>query len=367
MTSLYLHIPFCRKKCLYCSFCVYVGQLKHADRYVLCLAKESCGRDIGRVATVYAGGGTPSLFTDSHCGALAEAVLNNFDLTECREFSFEINPEDVTPAKAKHWREMGVNRASLGVQTFSDVLLKKLGRGHDRGQAVRAYDILREAGFDNISLDLMTGLPGQGPEVTAKDISVIKRLACDHVSVYCLSVEPRSHYFVQKVALAQEDVQAEQYSQVCGLLEEAGYAQYEISNFSRPGKQSLHNINYWRGGNYWGLGVAAHSHFDGRRSWNTDRLKDYLRLIEASGSAKAGEEILTPEKRLTEALLFGLRMNEGVDVAACEKRFGTGLSRDRKERIGQFVGQGWLEEEAGRLKATASGRLILDELAGYLV
>jgi len=367
MNALYLHIPFCTKKCLYCSFCVFVGQLNHADRYLRCLEEEAAGHSRERMKTVYVGGGTPSLLKSRHCEFLLSHVLSRFDLSQCEEFSFEMNPEDVDRAKAECLLSLGVDRVSLGVQTFHDGHLKRLGRCHDASAAFRAYDTLREAGFDHVSVDLMTGLPGQTPQELKKDIMEIERMACDHVSVYALSVEPRSHFFVQKVKLSDEEALVQQHSRVCGLLNDAGYGQYEISNFAKPGKESLHNINYWKGGNYLGLGVSAHSHVDGRRYWNVGRLKDYMDKVESEGNAKGGEEVLSPEMRLSEALLFGLRMNEGVDVGACEQRFECCLNEEQRQKIEQFKDQGWLEQQGNMLKATASGRLVLDELAGYLV
>lgn len=367
MASLYIHIPFCEKKCFFCSFAVSVSQMHYRERYLEALRTEASRYGKPSVDSIYVGGGTPSCLEVSHVRALFDMIRERFLFEGFPEVTFEINPESLDEEKAAFLQKVGVNRASLGIQSLNDERLNALGRAHSAAQAVRAYRVLRDAGFRNINVDVMYGLPGETEAELRKELDVFLALEPDHVSIYSLTVEERSLFFARKLRVEPE-MQGNAYEIVRTTLEAGGLAQYEISNFSRAGRQSYHNLNYWRGGEYYGLGMSAHSHLDGRRFWNTDKLPDYLRLIfERDGNAQAGEERLSPEDKFMEIFLFGLRMNEGVDLDELQRRMGVELPVDRAEAIENFVEMGLLTEKRGRIVATDRGRLVLDEISARLI
>jgi len=367
MTALYVHLPFCQRKCFYCSFVVSVAQLHRADRYVRCLLQEARQYKKQSIGSVYFGGGTPTMLDGRQLRELVHGLQDHFLCDEKTEFTIEANPEDVTPAKTSIIRELGVNRISLGVQSFHDKYLSYLGRCHDARRAVEAFGMLRDAGFKNLSVDLMYAFPEQTKEEIAEDVRQLTQLNSEHVSLYTLTVEERSRFYARRIKEQKGPVQARHYRYVIQLLEKQGHRQYEVSNFCRQGYESVHNKNYWTGGDYIGLGVGAHSHAAGRRYWNVSRLDDYIGKVEADESPCEGEESLTPDQRLTETMCFGLRMNEGVDIAQLEEMFGIKLARDKREAIAKFVGQGLLSLNGDRLKTTLPGRLVLDEVCARLI
>ncbi len=369
MTSLYIHIPFCFKKCFYCSFAVAVAQQSHIDNYLTCLEKEIqlTAFDNSQVSTIYFGGGTPTLLSPQQLARLVKIVQSHFIFSPDAEWTIEANPESVDFEKACFLKGQGINRVSLGIQSFNDKYLEFLGRNHKADDARAAFSILRKAGFQNISIDVMCGLPKQSFDEVEQDIREAAQMQSEHVSLYFLNVEPKSRFYAKNVKEQKGGEAAEYYERVVRLLEERGLRQYEISNFARPGYESQHNIHYWRGGNYVGLGVGAHSHKDGKRSWNVGRLKEYFSLIQKGQSPVEEKEVLTTEQRLLEAVLFGLRMNEGVDVRVVEEKFGCCLSKEKEGKVEEFVREGFLEREGSIVRATLKGRKVLDELSSYLI
>ncbi len=363
MSALYIHIPFCQKKCFYCSFAVSVGHENRMDEYVVALSQEAGFYQRQQVQTIYLGGGTPSLLTTQQLGDVFSFIKKIFVYPSDCEITLEINPENLDLDKAKFIFDLGVNRVSLGVQTFDDKHLKLLGRAHDSLKALSAFNDLRRAGFKNINVDLMYSFPNQTLEEITRDVKTVLGLKSEHVSIYTLTVEPNSKFYVQKVSEQDNELQAQQYELVRSLLEECGMSQYEVSNFSLAGFESRHNMNYWEGGNYFGLGMSAHSHFDGRRSWNTSRLSEYLKKMRARQSPQEGSEFLSQEKRLHEAFVFGLRMNRGVDLTGLETRFGCSFSREVYEKIDRLVNQGLLIMRDNCLRVSSQGRLWLDEIS----
>ncbi|MEI6437493.1 MAG: radical SAM family heme chaperone HemW [Candidatus Omnitrophota bacterium] len=363
--SLYVHIPFCVSKCPYCSFAVVAGALKHEAAYVAALAREPfSGRPA--ISTIYIGGGTPSCLSMRGIEALFEMINARFDVARDAEVTFEMNPESVDPAKAVLLKRLGVNRVSLGVQSLNDRTLELLGRPHRNDDARRAFSVLRAAGFADINVDMIYGLPGQGAREVLADLGDLLSLGSEHCSLYTLNVEERSLFFARRMEV-DPDAQGGLYSAVCQAMEEAGVKQYEVSNFARPGFESRHNIHYWNGGDYIGLGMAAHAHLAGERSWNADTLPKYLELMKEKGTAKVGSERLPPAEKLLEVFLFGLRMNRGVDLGSLEARFGLELPHDKKEKLESFIEMGLLEEDDTHIRATPRGRLLLDELAARII
>ena len=364
--ALYVHVPFCQKKCAYCSFAVSISQMKRRDEYVSAIVREVENYSGCAVSSVYVGGGTPSCLEPDSIRELLHALSQKFSIASGSEVTFEANPENVDGGMAQVLKDCGVNRISLGVQSLHDHRLQSLGRSHGRDDALKAFRLLRDHGFANVSVDLMYGFPDQDEDELRRDLEQVLSLESEHLSIYSLTVEERSLFFSRKVGV-DNDAQAVAYGIILRETQKAGYRQYEISNFAKPGFESKHNLNYWRGGEYIGLGMSAHSHLDGRRFWNADTLSSYLKMIAENGSAQVGEEQLGRVEKLAEIFLFGLRMNEGVDLAALERTMCVELSQDRKEALESFIEMGLLEETDSRIRTTDRGRLVLDEISARLV
>jgi len=283
------------------------------------------------------------------------------------ETTIEANPEDITSDKAAVLKELGFDRISLGVQSFNDSYLKFLGRNHDKEQAEKAFSLLRAKGFDNINVDMMCSFPQQTFEELKKDLRKLTRLQCEHVSLYTLTVEEFSRFYVKGLKNKNDSEEAKRYEYAVKTLEDEGWQQYEISNFAHKDKESKHNLNYWLGGNYIGLGVGAHSHVEGKRSWNVSRLKEYLLALQHSTTPQAGSEVLTPLQRLKESLVFGLRMNQGVHIPSLEKQSHCALPLECIQKIREFSKAEYLCYDGDYLKTTMKGRLVLDEISAYLI
>lgn len=367
MRSLYIHIPFCGHKCFYCSFAVSVGQGHRADDYLDCLCKEAGARGGEAVRSVYIGGGTPTFLTVAQLEKLFTILKKNFEVPSDAECTIEANPESVDPLKLGVLKANGVNRVSLGIQSLNDRYLKYLGRPHDRNGAVRAYDLIRAAGFANVNVDFMFSFPGQTLEEIQQDLRDVLRLGSGHVSFYMLNVEENSRFFTQKLRLADDDEQARQYFFVKDMLEANGLRQYEISNFAKPGKESAHNLHYWQGGPYLGLGMAAHSYIKGKFSWNAPRLNVYMARIEKDGNAVEGCEQLDLYAQFKQTVLIGLRMTAGVDLSAAAQRFGCGFTPEDQERLNRFIDAGFLISDGTYLKASSKGQIVLDEICSKLI
>lgn len=366
MTSLYIHIPFCEQKCFYCSFVVFVGQRRRVDDYLDCLSREARQYRGSECASVFVGGGTPSYLEADQLKNLFKIVADNFTARPDAECTIEANPESLDAAKLEVLRSCGVNRISLGVQSFHPHYLKYLGRNHNQFKARDTYHAIRNAGFTNVNLDLMFGFPRQTFDEIRQDVEALTAFKSDHISLYMLNLEENSRFYAQKIQLPDDDVQAKQYASVLAGLERAGYGQYEISNFAKPGKESRHNLNYWQGGEYIGLGVGAHSYRKGTLSWNVSRLNAYMAKIHEGGCALDGSQSLDARGQLKQAVLIGLRMNRGVQVDVLERALHCSLNEEELERIEHFIRHGFFVREDGYLKATEKGRLVLDELCCQL-
>ena len=371
MPSLYIHIPFCLRKCFYCSFAVAVAKEHHADRYVDCVLREAQRYRGESIGSLYVGGGTPSLLTETQLRKLFDGLAGIFSFVPGLEITLEANPETIDSAKAELLLSSGVNRVSLGAQTFHEKYLRWMGRTHTAQQAVRAVAVLEAAPLRNVNVDLMYAFPGETLAELESDVKQLMSLDCSHVSLYSLSVEPHSRFFSRGIQPLPRDIEAVFYEAVRQNLLRNGYAQYEISNFCRPGRESFHNKNYWLGGDYTGLGVGAHSHRRGRRSWNTSQLNAYMAAVEKDAPPEEGYEILTPEQQFRETVAFGLRMNQGVDVPRLEARYRMPVPESLEARVHSLIQEGWLEQEsrAGHRfwRVTDRGRLVLDALMPYII
>ncbi|MBF0384843.1 MAG: radical SAM family heme chaperone HemW, partial [Candidatus Omnitrophica bacterium] len=355
------------KKCHYCSFPVYAGAKAEYNDYIDCLNIEAKKYKGSRVDSIYLGGGTPTRLDNKALDLLFRLIRDNFNYKKSAEFTIEANPEDITQEKLLLIKERGITRISLGIQSLNDKYLRLLGRNHDSALALKAYFILRDNCFNNVNVDFMYGFPGQAVKELKEDLSKCASLKSEHISVYSLSVEEKSKFFADKVRLSEEGFQAGLYLEVKKDLERLGYRQYEISNFSLPGKESKHNMNYWRCGEYIGLGVGAHSHLNGVRKGNTANYFTYMKDVKAKGEAVSQKEELADYDKLKEAFLFGLRMNDGVDLSLIVKRFGVELKPSDMIRVEFFIKNKFLCRKGGRISATVKGMLVLDEICGDLI
>ncbi len=366
--TLYVHVPFCRSKCGYCAFVSFGDRPGEVEGYLTALGQEAALYDAEPVASVYVGGGTPSWLSAAQLERLFESLRRHFVWPPDAEVTLEMNPATFDLEKAQLLRQAGVNRISLGLQSFHQENLAWLGRSYAVDEGKEAFTVLRKADFKNINVDIVYSLPGQPQESIIRDVEEAMALGPEHLSCYMLGIEAGSRFHDEGVRGNDSDTQARDFRVVWERLSRSAWQPYEISNAAREGFACRHNLNYWRGGNYIGLGLSAHSHREGHRSWNTSNLADYLRgASEDPHRLKVGEEFLEPPRRFLETFLFGLRLRAGVDLQALERRFGALLEPDKKARIDRFVRDGFLVYEGAFLKATAKGRPVLDGVCGSLI
>jgi len=366
MTSLYIHIPFCKSKCFYCSFAVSIGQEERIDLYLDCLKHEMKSFQQTKIKSLYFGGGTPSLIDGKQWAKLFKDVHQKFLWDNNTECTVEMNPENLSKDKLMLLKDHGVNRISLGVQSFHNEYLKYLGRNHDREAAFKAFDVIRQCRVDNVNIDLMIAFPQQTKKELMEDLNQLIQLDSEHVSLYSLTVEEQSKFFTKDVKIKNDERCADFYQSVCERLKGAGFEQYEVSNFCKKGQYSTHNLHYWEGGNYIGLGMGAHSHNDGYRKWNVSNLFKYIQFLQKGQSPVESSETLSPEQRFFEAVLIGLRMNKGIRINGLLARYEIKKDTNFIDQVQRLKSEQYLIEEDDILRATDKGRLVLDELSAQL-
>ncbi len=316
--GIYVHVPFCRKKCVYCDFHSLEDEEERIDEYLAMTVRELTGQaDAVRerpVVSIFFGGGTPSLLDGDQIGAIVSTIRSAYRVTRDAEITIEMNPESVTSRKATGWRQAGVNRASLGVQSLNDDQLAALGRIHTADQARGAFETLRDADFPRLSVDLMFALPGQTEKEWAATLRNVLDWGPDHLSAYELTVEPGTPLFdvVESGSVSTNELGARMFDATEAILSAHNFAHYEISNYARPGAACSHNLGYWELRDYLGVGPGAHSLVDGVRWSNVKNLSAWLARVAASGAAVADSERITDGMRRTERLMMGLRLADGV-------------------------------------------------------
>lgn len=364
MLGIYVHIPFCNGKCPYCDFYSLAGDEKIKERYVEAVLREleEAHRDGMRADTLYFGGGTPTLLTPEQLGRITAQARRIYGL-ENAEITTEANPNSVTGNQLAMLRQSGINRISFGVQSAVDGELGLLGRKHTAAQAGEAIALAKQAGFDNISCDLMLGIPSQTPQSLAQSLDWVNRQNIQHVSAYLLKVEPSTPYFGSDLLklCPNDDTCAELYLQAVGSLTQMGFKQYEISNFSVPGLESRHNLKYWQCGEYLGVGAAAHSFLYGRRYGHSRELQRYLKL-----GLRDQQFIDETAGGLDERLMLGLRLTRGVALDSLDALHDSaGFLR----RVETYKTLGLLSADDNRIALTPEGFLlsntILSDLIGY--
>ena len=364
--GVYIHIPFCKSRCSYCDFATDVYRSGDVvERYVQALCSEIPGStaDTPKIDTVYFGGGTPSLLEPRQLGRILEVVDAHFDVGAGTELTMEMNPATVTQETLREYKALGVNRASFGVQTFDDTELKRLARGHDAQEARSTFKMLRDAGYDNVSFDLIAGLPRQTLDDWERNLDEALELDPEHLSLYLLEIHEstplaeqiRSH----RQPMPDEELAAEMYELMVDMVASAGFRQYEISNFAKSGFESRHNTKYWRLDPVYGFGVSAHS-FDGNQRYANERdTAEYVRRIEASLTAEVSRDTIDAA---SEFIFLGLRLTRGVDLAEYQNRFGRELLGNHTAELERLKTDGLIEISGGRLRLTRRGMLFSNEV-----
>lgn len=361
---IYVHVPFCRRRCSYCDFAIAVRRDVPAHEFIEMLAREITLRHpdgvVHDIDTLYLGGGTPSLLGGDGVARLIDRMREHFRFGTEAEVTLEANPDDVSEESAAAWRAAGVNRLSIGAQSFADRTLAWMHRTHDSSQTDRAVSAARAAGIDNLSLDLIFALPESLGRDWRHDLQRVLDLEPAHLSLYGLTVEPATPLARwrdrRQMHEATDDVYEREFLMAHDVLAAAGFEHYEVSNYAQPGHRARHNASYWRHVAYSGFGPSAHS-FDTRvRRWNVREFADWSRRVADGGDPVGGDEVLTPESLETERIYLGLRTNEGVELEP------SGLATD-VEMIDRWAAMGWAHLDGNKLRLTPQGWLRLDALA----
>ena len=374
--GIYIHIPFCRSRCSYCDFAtgLYEGAL--AERYVTAVVSEitRASHDVQHrtVDTIYFGGGTPSLLTPAQVDQLVNIVVRRYSVDSSVEITMEMNPGTVTTESLRELRRLGINRASFGAQTFDDRELAKLGRSHNTADTLRTFQALREAAFDNVSFDLIAGLPGQSLSRWEQNVASALELEPEHLSFYLLEVHsgtPLAEHIKRGIQPApDEDLAAVMYESMLEQAVAAGYQHYEISNLCRPGLQSRHNTKYWTAEPYFGFGCSAHS-FDGvNQRWSNIRdVKEYVKAIERGDSPVIEQRELSVDDARAEAVFLGMRLMSGVDTKRYQHLFGVDLREEYSDDIVRFQEAGLVELDGDVMRLTRAGALLSNEVFSVFV
>lgn len=369
MAGIYFHIPFCRKKCRYCNF-YSVASKQQRERFVEALLKEvelsSSYLGGETIETVYFGGGTPSQLEPSTINMVFDALAGCHSLSPESEITLEANPDDVTPAWLDELGKTPVNRLSLGVQSFFDDDLAFLGRAHDAAQAMRAVNLIREAGYHNLGIDLIYGIPNLTDRKWLENLDRFLSFGLPHLSAYALTVEAGTP-LARKMAKGDmagpgEEETAVQFEMMMQFMEQAGYIHYEISNFAREGYFSRHNTSYWKGIKYLGLGPSAHSYDGISRQWNLPDVSIYIRSVMA-GNVPFEKEILSLPDLYNEYVMTSLRTLWGIDLGHVESRFGKSFASHLENHARKYLQQQYLSLAGNRLTLTFCGKLFADRVA----
>ena len=365
-TSAYVHIPFCTQICYYCDFSKVFIKNQPVDSYLEHLLEEFPSYDIQKLRTLYIGGGTPTALSAPQLEVLLDGLTKNLDLSVLEELTIEANPGDLDEDKIAVLKNSAVNRVSLGVQTFDDKMLKKIGRSHLERDIYENIDRLKLAGFDNISIDLIYALPGQTMDQVKDNVAKAIALDIPHMSLYSLILENHTVFMNRmrrgKLPLPKEEVEAEMFEYIIAELEHAGFEHYEISNFSKPGFESRHNLMYWDNAEYYGIGAGASGYVNGVRYKNHGPIRHYLKAVE-EGNARINEEHLSLREQMEEEMFLGLRKKTGVSKARFEEKFGTSFENVYGQVVRDLCHQGLLQVEGQQIRMTKKGLFLGDTVA----
>ena len=372
--SLYVHVPFCAQKCVYCAFYSEASSGELIHRFVNALVREmEIVADDLKPRTIFFGGGTPSLLNLRQWEQILR-TMEKLNLLSAEEFTVECNPATVSADKAKLFRDFGVNRISMGVQSLDEKLLDRLGRIHSREMVFKSFDILRRAGFENLNLDLMFAIPSQTMEIWRATLNEAMAMQSEHLSSYEVIYEDDTPLYEQLKAgefSVDENLACEMYGELISSATSGGFQQYEIANFARgelsnekvPARACKHNVNYWRGGNFYGLGPSATGYVGGVRTKNWSNTQLYCEQLEKGKRAIESSEELPPLRRAGEIAAFGLRMNSGWPFEEFQRATNFDLRNEWKSEMGQLTGRGWAARDAEKFQLTPQGLRFADSAA----
>ena len=385
--GLYVHIPFCETKCPYCDFNTYAKIESLIPEYVAAVNTEIgiWGRllDEPKLSTVFFGGGTPSYLPTHYMASIIETVHESFDLSADAELTLEANPGDLTDVNLMKYLDVGLNRLSIGVQSLDDRLLKLLGRRHSASEAIQAIRMATEAGFDNVSIDLMYGLPQQNLNDWSRTLGSVREINIQHISMYCLTLEGATP-MEQQVASGQlpepdPDLAADMYLMAENIMDSRGFGHYEISNWALPGMESRHNLRYWKNQPYLGVGPGAHSYLFSERFHNIRSPREYVKLLSEQSPESIHQDDLSTVKidliptvemsetidqrlELAETMMLGLRLNSGVTIEDITRRFGITPASVYGNTLTELESLGLVDTTGGAIKLTSRGRLLGNEV-----
>lgn len=370
MYGIYIHIPFCVKKCRYCDFNSYKIDIEKKKRYIKALEKEieiySKMDNKRKIDTIFLGGGTPSILKPDEIESIFEKLNSSFDISEDAEITMECNPGTLDEEKLNAMKKSGVNRLSIGLQAVQNDILEYIGRIHTFEEFEKTYNLVRKCGFDNVNIDLMYNLPNQREKEWMETLEKVVSLNPEHISAYSLILEEGTElcdmYERGEFTLSGDDTDIKMYRYTIDYLKKNGYMQYEISNYAKPGKECRHNIIYWKCDNYIGLGAGASGYIGNRRYSNIPEVDEYNETVEAGKLPVLSEEVLTDEEKFEELVFMGLRMNEGVLYEDFEKISGIDIRKYRKEIIERLKKDNFIECDENRIKLTQSGREISNKV-----
>ena len=367
MSGFYVHVPFCKKKCSYCDFHFSTRFEGYREEMITSIGQEIIERKReypSPLKSIYFGGGTPSLLTSKELSFLIKTIQENYIIDSSVEVTLEANPEDVSPENLLLWANIGFNRLSVGLQSFKGIDLKWMNRGHSAQEALSCISLAKSAGFNDISVDLMYGLPGLKKEEWVTHLKTVIDAGVSHVSAYCLTVEKGTLLSAEvkkgKRSIPEDDIIEEQYLLLVSFLKENGFDQYEVSNFAKKERYSKHNSSYWKGISYIGVGPSAHSFKEGYRRWNVSNNSLYIKAFKEK-KLYHEEEFLSHEEKWNELFLTGLRTKWGVSKSQITS-FG-GLTKKERVVLNQYILDGKLEEGPTQIVLSDSGFLFADAIA----
>lgn len=363
----YLHIPFCHHICHYCDFNKVFMKNQPVEQYLVSLDKEMAMADVKEgLQSIFIGGGTPTSLNDAQLFGLVESIGRRLPLLAGGEYTFEANPGDLTPEKLRILKEGGVNRLSIGVQSFNDEHLKRIGRTHTKEDVLRTVRDAEQAGFDNLSIDLIYGLPKQTVHDAVDTVKQALALGLPHYSAYSLIIEPKTVFYnlmaKNRLPLPKEEAEADMYEAVMREMEKHGLHQYEISNFAQPGFESLHNITYWNNEEYYGFGAGAHGYVNGERYANFGPIKKYMQPIERGERPRMSGQKVTKQEQMEEEMFLGLRKTAGVSISSFEKKYAENPLRLFHEAISEMTSRGLLQIKADSICLTHQGKFLGNEV-----
>lgn len=362
--GIYIHIPFCKQKCFYCDFCSFANKNEMQGKYVETVINEIKNithKEKYTVTTIYLGGGTPSILNPNYIKNILQEIKSSFEILDDAEITIEINPGTVNEEKLKKYKEYGINRLSIGLQSANDKILKKIGRIHDYKQFEETFFYARKCGFKNINVDLMIGLPTQTIEDVKQTLEKIIQKNPEHISVYSLIIEEgtiiEKLINENKLQLPDEETERIMYWTVVNELKENGYNQYEISNFSKKTHESKHNTNCWKQKQYIGLGTSAHSYLNKKRYSNTNNIEEYIKNIQENNISKniTIHEEQTEESTMNEYMLLGLRMIQGININEFKHKFKTDPTVKYKEILEKLQKENLIQKTKTSIKLTKQG------------